>query len=52
MLSGLRNPRGGPSLRVRILAALVVVAMVGITAPVVLAPMVRWLADAVLGFLP
>lgn len=51
MLSGLRNTRGGPSLRIRILAALVVVAMVGLTAPVVLVPMVRWLAETVLGFL-
>lgn len=51
MLSGLRNKRGDTSLRVRVLAALVVVAMVGLTAPVVLVPLVRWLAEVLLGFL-
>lgn len=51
MLSGLRNNRGDTSLRARVLAALVIVAMVGLAAPVVLVPMVRWLVDVVLGFL-
>lgn len=45
MLSGLRGPDGGPSLRVRLLAALVVLGLIVLSAPLVLLPVLR----AVLG---
>ena len=46
MLRGLRNGRGGPALRVRVLAALLVVGLFTLAAPVTL-PLLRWLADLV-----
>ena len=48
MLSSLRAPDGRPALRVRILAALVVLGLVALTAPLVLAPALDWLVDLVL----
>ncbi len=47
MLGTLRNPDGGPALRVRVLAVLVILGMVALSAPVVI-PLVRWLFDALL----
>lgn len=47
MLRALRNARGGPALRVRLVAALVVVGLVLLTAPVVVVPAVGWLVDAI-----
>jgi hypothetical protein len=44
MLSRLQNPRGEPSLRTRALAALVIVGLVVLTAPLVVLPLVHWLA--------
>ena len=44
MLRGLRNPEGGPALRVRLVAALVLLGLVVLTAPVVVVPLLRWLA--------
>jgi hypothetical protein len=46
VLSTLRGPDGGPSLRVRALAALVVLGLVVLTAPLVAFPLVRWLAGS------
>jgi hypothetical protein len=43
MLATLRNAEGGPSLRVRLLAVLVILGMLLLSAPVVI-PVVRWLA--------
>ncbi len=48
MLRSLRDADGGPALTVRILAALVVIGMLVLTAPVVLVPILRWLAAVVL----
>ena len=48
VLSDLRNPDGGPSLRVRFLALLVVVGLVALTAPLLVVPAVRALLDALL----
>ena len=45
MLGTLRNADGGPALRVRVLAVLVILGMVALSAPVVI-PLVRWLLDA------
>lgn len=47
MLSSLRRPDGGISLRVRVLAALVVFAMVGLAAPLVFSPVLHWIAGLV-----
>lgn len=44
VLSRLRGPTGAPSLRTRLLAGLVVLGMVVLTAPLVVIPVVRWLA--------
>lgn len=43
MLAGLRNQRGGPALAVRVLAAVVTVGLLVLSAPVVLVPVLRWL---------
>ena len=45
MLGRLQDRRGEPRMRVRLLAALVVVGMVVLTAPLVVVPLVGWLAD-------
>lgn len=50
MLSGLRDGRGGKTLRMRLLAVLIVVAMVGAAAPLIVS-VVRWLFDALAAFL-
>ncbi|MDQ1683789.1 MAG: hypothetical protein QOC82_526 [Frankiaceae bacterium] len=44
MLGRLQDRRGEPKLRTRVLAALVVVGMVALTAPLVVLPIVAWLA--------
>jgi hypothetical protein len=44
VLGRLQNARGEPSLRVRALAALVIVGLVVLTAPLVVLPVVHWLA--------
>jgi hypothetical protein len=41
LLSRLRGPRGGVALRTRVAAALVVVGLIVLTAPVVVVPVVR-----------
>lgn len=41
VLSELRGPDGGPRLRVRLLALLVVLGMVALTAPLVVVPLVE-----------
>jgi hypothetical protein len=43
MLGRLQDRRGEPRTRVRVLAALVIVGMVVLTAPLVLIPVARWL---------
>ena len=48
MLRSLRDAEGGPSMGVRVLAAVVVLGMIVLTAPVVLVPLLRWLAGALL----
>ena len=48
VLSSLRGPDGRPALRVRVLAALVVLGLVALTAPLVLVPVLDWLVDFVL----
>ena len=45
MLGTLRNAEGGPSLRVRVLAALVVLGMLTLSAPVLI-PVLGWLMRA------
>ncbi|MGN6243843.1 MAG: hypothetical protein ACTHQ3_09245 [Motilibacteraceae bacterium] len=47
MLSTLRGPDGGPAPHVRLLAALVVLGMAVLTAPLVLVPLLRWLVAMV-----
>jgi hypothetical protein len=42
MLGRLQDRRGEPRARVRVLAALVIVGMVLLTAPLVLVPVTRW----------
>jgi hypothetical protein len=44
VLSRLRDARGGPRLQVRLLAALVVVGLLVLTAPLAVLPLARWLA--------
>ena len=43
MLGQLQNQRGEPGLRTRALAALVIVGLVVLTAPIVVIPLVGWL---------
>jgi hypothetical protein len=45
MLGRLQDRRGEPRLRVRPLAAVVIVGMLVLTAPLVVVPLVGWLAD-------
>jgi hypothetical protein len=44
MLGRLQDRRGEPILRVRLLAALIVVGLIVLTAPLVVLPLVHWLA--------
>lgn len=44
MLRSLRNEQGGPALRVRVLAVLVVLGLLLLSAPV-LVPVLGWLVD-------
>jgi hypothetical protein len=46
MLATLRNARGGPSVRVRVLAALLVLGLAALSAPVLI-PVVGWLLGQV-----
>jgi hypothetical protein len=46
MLSRMRDPAGGPALRVRLLALLVVAGLVISTAPIVVLPIVRGVLHA------
>jgi hypothetical protein len=45
MLGKLQDRRGAPTLRVRLLAALVVLGLVVLTAPLVVLPLANWLSD-------
>ena len=47
MLRALRDPEGGPALRVRLVAALLVLGLVVLAAPVVLVPLLRWLLGSI-----
>jgi hypothetical protein len=47
MLGRLQNRRGEPNLRVRALAALVVLGMLVLTAPLIVLPVVHWIARLV-----
>jgi hypothetical protein len=47
VLSSLRGPDGGPALRVRLVAWLVVLGLFLLTAPLVLIPLISWLAAQV-----
>ena len=42
MLRTLRNSHGGPAIRVRVIAALLVLGMVALAAPAII-PVLRWL---------
>jgi hypothetical protein len=44
MLGKLQDTRGEPRLRIRVLAALIIVGIVVFTAPVIMIPIVEWLA--------
>ena len=44
MLGRLQDRRGEPNARTRLLAALVIVGMIVLTAPLVVVPLVGWLA--------
>jgi len=44
MLGRLQNRRGEPTLRVRALAALVLIGMLVLTAPLIVLPVVHWIA--------
>jgi hypothetical protein len=45
MLGRLQDTRGEPRLRVRVLAALVIFGLLLLTAPIVVVPIVVWLAN-------
>jgi hypothetical protein len=47
MLGRLQDPKGAPRLRVRALAALVILGLVVLTAPLIVIPIVNWLADQI-----
>ncbi len=47
MLGRLQDRRGEPNLRTRVLAALVVVGLVVLTAPLVVLPLAHWVARIV-----
>jgi hypothetical protein len=44
VLGRLQDTRGEPRLRVRVLAALVILGLLMITAPLVMVPLIGWLA--------
>lgn len=44
MLGQLQNGRGEPNLRTRVLAALVILGLLVLTAPLIVLPIVHWLA--------
>jgi hypothetical protein len=44
MLGRLQDTRGEPRLRIRALAALVIVGLIVLTAPIVVVPLITWLA--------
>jgi hypothetical protein len=44
MLGQLQNRRGEPNLRTRLLAALVILGLLVLTAPLIVLPVVQWLA--------
>jgi hypothetical protein len=44
MLGRLQDTRGEPRLRVRVLAALVIVGLLVLTAPIVMVPLIDWLS--------
>ncbi|HZY28872.1 MAG: hypothetical protein ACRDVO_00345 [Jiangellaceae bacterium] len=46
MLRKMRDPTGGPTVRVRLVALLAAAGLLVVTAPVVV-PLVRWVADLV-----
>ncbi|HVX70094.1 MAG TPA: hypothetical protein VHA79_10430 [Mycobacteriales bacterium] len=48
MLGRLQDRRGEPAMRTRAMAALVIVGMVVLTAPLVVVPIVRWIAHHLL----
>ena len=48
MVGPLRNRSGGPNLRTRAVAALVIAGLVLLTAPIVVVPVVRFLTGLVL----
>jgi hypothetical protein len=45
MLGRLQDRRGAPNLRTRALAAMVIVGLLVLTAPLIVLPIVNWLAD-------
>jgi hypothetical protein len=47
MLGRLQTRRGEPNLRVRLVAALIIFGMLLATIPIVMVPLVEWLADQV-----
>jgi hypothetical protein len=50
VLGEMRNRRGAPNLRIRLVALLLLVGLVVATAPVVVVPVLRALADAGVGW--
>jgi hypothetical protein len=48
MLGRLQDRRGAPALRTRAMAALVILGLVVLTAPLVVVPLLRWVAHHVL----
>jgi hypothetical protein len=48
MLTGLRDPSGGPSFRIRLLSLLVVLALLVLAAPLVVVPILHWLLGSAL----
>lgn len=44
----MRTPRGGPNAGVRLIAVLIVLGMIVATAPLVMMPLLNWLAGSVL----
>jgi hypothetical protein len=45
MLGRLQDTRGEPRLRVRVLAALVILGLLLLTAPLILVPLIGWLTN-------
>ncbi|HVS67612.1 MAG TPA: hypothetical protein VHE56_03605 [Mycobacteriales bacterium] len=48
MLGRLQDPRGAPALRTRAMAALVILGLVVLTAPLVVVPFVGWVSHHLL----